>query len=31
VQIRPIGPEDDFEAQLDLGQRAFGPYSEPHK
>jgi predicted acetyltransferase len=31
VQIRPIGPEDDFEAQLDLGQRAFGPYSEPHR
>jgi predicted acetyltransferase len=27
VEIRPITAEDDFEAQLDLGQRAFGIYS----
>jgi predicted acetyltransferase len=27
VQIRPITVDDDFEAQLDLGQRAFGIYS----
>ena len=26
VQIRPITPRDDFDAQLDLGQRAFGVY-----
>jgi len=25
--IRPVTPEDDFEAQLDLGERAFGIYS----
>jgi predicted acetyltransferase len=25
--IRPVSLDDDFEAQLDLGQRAFGPYS----
>jgi predicted acetyltransferase len=25
--IRPVTPEDDFDAQLDLGQRAFGIYS----
>jgi hypothetical protein len=24
--IRPVTPEDDFDAQLDLGQRAFGIY-----
>jgi predicted acetyltransferase len=27
VEIRPITVDDDFEAQLDLGQRAFGIYS----
>ena len=27
VVIRPVTPEDDFDAQLDLGQRAFGIYS----
>jgi predicted acetyltransferase len=27
VEIRPLGPDDDMDAQLDLGQRAFGPYS----
>ncbi|MBO0874185.1 MAG: GNAT family N-acetyltransferase [Pseudonocardia sp.] len=27
VEIRPVTPEDDFEAQVDLGQRAFGIYS----
>ena len=26
VEIRPIGLDDDFDAQLDLGQRAFGVY-----
>jgi predicted acetyltransferase len=25
--IRPVTPEDDFDAQLDLGQRAFGIYT----
>jgi len=25
--IRPVTPEDDFDAQVDLGQRAFGIYS----
>ena len=28
LEIRPITADDDFEAQLDLGQRAFGIYSE---
>ena len=28
VEIRPIGLDDDFAAQLDLSQRAFGMYSE---
>jgi predicted acetyltransferase len=27
VEIRPISPDDDMDAQLDLGQRAFGIYS----
>ncbi len=27
LEIRPIAADDDFEAQLDLGQRAFGSYS----
>jgi predicted acetyltransferase len=27
VAIRPITADDDFDAQLDLGQRAFGNYS----
>ncbi|MGH3211677.1 MAG: GNAT family N-acetyltransferase [Trebonia sp.] len=27
VEIRPIGPDDDFDAQMDLSQRAFGIYS----
>ena len=26
VEIRPITPDDDFDAQLDLGYRAFGVY-----
>jgi predicted acetyltransferase len=29
--IRPVTPEDDFEAQVDLGQRAFGLYSPAEK
>lgn len=29
--IRPVTPEDDFEAQVDLGQRAFGLYSPAQK
>ncbi len=29
VQIRPLTPDDDFDAQLDLSQRAFGMYSPP--
>ena len=28
VVIRPLTADDDFDAQLDLGQRAFGIYSE---
>ena len=28
VVIRPISPDDDYDAQLDLSQRAFGIYSE---
>lgn len=31
VEIRPVTPEDDFEAQVDLGQRAFGLYSAAQK
>ncbi|HEY0933056.1 MAG TPA: GNAT family N-acetyltransferase [Trebonia sp.] len=31
VEIRPVTAEDDFEAQLDLGQRAFGIYSQQQK
>jgi predicted N-acetyltransferase YhbS len=31
VVIRPITPDDDFDAQLDLGQRAFGSYTEQQK
>jgi predicted acetyltransferase len=31
VEIRPITPDDDFDAQLDLGQRAFGVYSAQQK
>jgi predicted acetyltransferase len=31
VVIRPITPDDDFDAQLDLGQRAFGIYAEQQK
>jgi predicted acetyltransferase len=31
VEIRPITPDDDFDAQLDLGQRAFGIYSAEHR
>lgn len=27
LEIRPITPADDFDAQLDLAQRAFGSYS----
>jgi predicted GNAT superfamily acetyltransferase len=27
VVIRPITPDDDYDAQLDLAQRAFGIYS----
>jgi predicted acetyltransferase len=27
VEIRPISPDDDFDAQVDLAQRAFGIYS----
>ncbi|WP_300609192.1 GNAT family N-acetyltransferase [Trebonia sp.] len=27
LQIRPLTPEDDIDAQVDLGQRAFGPMS----
>ena len=28
VEIRPLGLDDDFAAQLDLSHRAFGIYSE---
>jgi predicted acetyltransferase len=28
AEIRPIGLDDDFDAQMDLSQRAFGIYSE---
>jgi len=31
VEIRPVTPDDDFEAQVDLGQRAFGIYSPAQK
>jgi predicted acetyltransferase len=31
VVIRPVTPEDDFDAQVDLGQRAFGLYSPAQK
>lgn len=31
VVIRPVTPDDDFEAQVDLGQRAFGMYSPAQK
>ncbi len=31
VAIRPITPDDDFDAQLDLGQRAFGVYPVEHR
>jgi predicted acetyltransferase len=31
VVIRPITPDDDFDAQVDLGQRAFGVYSAQQK
>jgi len=31
LEIRPISPGDDFAAQLDLGQRAFGSYSAQQK
>jgi hypothetical protein len=31
LEIRPISLGDDFEAQLDLTQRAFGIYSRQQK
>ncbi len=31
VDIRPITLRDDFDAQLDLGQRAFGVYPAEHR
>jgi len=31
VEIRPLTVDDDFAAQLDLGQRAFGRYTEQQK
>jgi len=31
IEFRPVTPEDDFEAQVDLGQRAFGLYSAAQK
>ena len=31
LEIRPVSLDDDFEAQLDLGQQAFGPYSGQQK
>jgi predicted acetyltransferase len=31
VEIRPLGLDDDFAAQLDLSQRAFGMYTEEQK
>lgn len=31
TEIRLVTPEDDFEAQVDLGQRAFGIYSPAQK
>jgi predicted acetyltransferase len=30
VEIRPLGPDDDMGAQVDLGQRAFGMGSPAH-
>ena len=27
VDIRPLTPDDDMDAQVDLAQRAFGPMS----
>ncbi|HYK68688.1 MAG TPA: GNAT family N-acetyltransferase [Streptosporangiaceae bacterium] len=29
IQLRPLGPGDDLEAELDLRRRAFGPVSAP--
>ena len=31
VEVRPITLDDDFDAQLDLGQRAFGVYPAEHR
>jgi predicted acetyltransferase len=31
VEIRPVTLDDDFDAQLDLGQRAFGVYPAQHR
>jgi predicted acetyltransferase len=31
VVIRPVTPDDDFDAQVDLGQRAFGIYTGQQK
>ena len=31
VVIRPLTVDDDFAAQLDLGERAFGPYSQQRR
>jgi predicted acetyltransferase len=31
VEIRPLGLDDDFDAQLDLSQRAFGIYPEQRR
>jgi len=31
VAIRPLTRDDDFAAQLDLGERAFGPYPEQQR
>jgi predicted acetyltransferase len=28
VEIRPLGPDDDLDAQIDLGERAFGPMTQ---
>ena len=31
LEIRPLTPEDDMAAQVDLGERAFGPMSAPQR
>jgi predicted acetyltransferase len=30
IEIRPVTPDDDLDAELDLSERAFGPSSQDH-